>query len=152
MFVVLFEDSAAMLGLIVAFVGILLYQITGIIYFDGIASILIGVILGGTAIWLAYETKSLLIGESANKQVVYGIRGIAKSYKEIRHVHEVLTMHMGPDFILVNIAVKFERGIRTGDIESTIARLDQEIKQAFPTVKRVFVEAEARPEGKNPIE
>ncbi len=64
-FVVLFEDSAALLGLIVAFVGILLADVTGILYFDGIASVLIGLILGGTATWLAYETKGLLIGEAA---------------------------------------------------------------------------------------
>jgi cation diffusion facilitator family transporter len=147
MFVILFEDSAAMLGLAVAFIGILLNQITGMHLFDGIASILIGVILGGTAIWLAYETKGLLIGESANKRVIDRIRSIVQSYKEIQQVYEVLTMHMGPDFILVNISVKFMREIRTGDIEATIARLDREIKQAFPTVKRVFVEAETRANG-----
>ncbi len=151
LFVVLFEDSAAMLGLAVAFVGILLNQVTGMHIFDGIASILIGVILGSTAIWLAYETKGLLIGESANKRIVDRIRGIAQSYKEIQKVYEVLTMHMGPDFILVNISVKFVSKIHTGDIESTIARLDREIKQTFPTVKRVFVEAETRTNGEESI-
>jgi cation diffusion facilitator family transporter len=144
MFVVLFEDSAAMLGLLVALAGILLSQLTGILWFDGLASVLIGVILGGTAIWLAYETKGLLIGESANRPVVDGIRNIAQSFKEIQQVHEVLTMHMGPEFILVNISVKFADEIRATDIESTIARLDREIKLAFPAVKRLFVEAEAR--------
>jgi cation diffusion facilitator family transporter len=144
MFVVLFEDSAAMLGLVVAFFGILLSQLTGNLWFDGLASILIGVILAGTAAWLAYETKGLLIGESANKQVVDGIRGLAQSFDGIRQVHEVLTMHMGPDFILVNISVKFDSDDRTPDIETTIARLDREIKTAFPNVKRVYVEAEAR--------
>ena len=77
MFVVLFEDSAAMAGLIVAFVGVLLTQITGILYFDGAASVIIGIILAGTAVWLAYETKSLLIGESANPHVIEWIRRIA---------------------------------------------------------------------------
>jgi cation diffusion facilitator family transporter len=143
MFVVLFEDSAAMLGLIVAFVGILLSQLTGVLWFDGLASILIGVILGGTAVWLAHETKGLLIGESANRRVVEGIRRIAQAVGSIEHVHEVLTMHMGPDFILANISVKFAKGTRAEEIESTIAGLDQEIKKGFPMVKRVFVEAEA---------
>jgi cation diffusion facilitator family transporter len=69
LFVVVFEDSAAMLGLVVAFIGILLGQLTGIPYFDGAASIVIGLILGGTAAWLAYETKGLLIGESANPEL-----------------------------------------------------------------------------------
>ncbi len=144
LFVVLFEDSAAMLGLVVAFIGILLSQVTGLYWFDGLASILIGVILGGTAVWLAYETKGLLIGESANRQVVDGIRSIARAFPVIQRVHEVLTMHMGPDFILVNISVKFAPGTRAEEIERSIARLDQELKKAFPEVKRVFVEAEAQ--------
>ena len=86
-FVVLFEDSAAMLGLIVAFIGVALSQFTGILVFDGIASIIIGLILIGTAIWLAYETKGLLIGESANPRVVNGIRNILKSYNSIEHIN-----------------------------------------------------------------
>jgi len=96
-FVVLFEDSAAMLGLVIAFIGIWLTQSTGILIFDGIASVIIGVILVGTAIWLAYETKGLLIGESANRPVVRGIREVLKAQSNIEHINEVLTMHMGPD-------------------------------------------------------
>ena len=147
LFVVLFEDSAAMLGLIVAFTGILLVDLTGIPYFDGAASVIIGLILAGTAIWLAYETKGLLIGESANRRVVQGIRQIAGSYAEVEHVNEVLTMHMGPDFILVNISVKFVPTIPANEVEVTVARLDKAIKQSYPNVKRVFIEAEANRAG-----
>ncbi len=142
MFVVLFEDSAAMIGLGVAFSGIALSQATGILWFDGAASIVIGLILAGTAVWLAYETKGLLIGESANMAVVEDIRRIANSYEEIRRVHEVLTMHMGPDFILVNISVKFRGEVRASAIEAAITRLDGDLKKGFPAIKRVFVEAE----------
>ncbi len=144
MFVVLFEDSAAMLGLVVAFVGILLTQLTGIVYFDGIASIVIGSILAGTAIWLAYETKGLLIGESANKRVIKGIRDIVVAHSQVAHINEILTMHMGPEFILVNLSVDFADTVPSEELERTVARLDGQIKQAFPEVKRVFVEAEAR--------
>lgn len=144
MFVVLFEDSAAILGLLVAFFGIWLSQTTGILYFDGIASLIIGLILSGTAIWLAYETKGLLIGESANKKVVQGIRSIVRSYKQVEHVNEILTMHLGPDFILVNLSVDFADAVPSGELEVTVAKLDKQIKQAFPEVKRIFVEAEAR--------
>jgi len=143
-FVVLFEDSAAMLGLIVAFLGVWLGDVTGNAVFDGIASMVIGLILGGTAIWLAYETKGLLIGERANQEVVDGIRRIIGSQPSVHHVNEVLTMHMGPEFILVNISVDFSDDIRAGEIEETVARMDHEIKTDFPNVKRVFVEAEAR--------
>jgi divalent metal cation (Fe/Co/Zn/Cd) transporter len=111
---------------------------------DGLASMVIGLILGGTAVWLAYETKGLLIGESANRPVVDGIRRIASDCPGIDRVNEVLTMHMGPNFILVNISVTFKNQAHTPDIESTIESLDKRIKQAFPNVKRVFVEAEKR--------
>jgi len=144
MFVVLFEDSAAILGLIIAFLGIALGQYTGIVYFDGIASVCIGLILGGTALWLAYETKGLLIGEAANQDVVAGINEMASQEVSIEHVNEVLTMHMGPDFVLVNISVDFSDTTTADVLESAIAKLDRQIKNKFPQVKRVFVEAEKR--------
>ncbi len=144
LFVVLFEDTAAMLGLLVAMGGIALGQITGNLYFDGIASISIGVILALTAVWLAYETKGLLIGESANRPVVEGIRRLASAFPEIDHVNEVLTMHMGPEFILVNVSAEFKDGLQVGQIERTVAMLDRTIKRDYPRVQRVFVEAESR--------
>jgi len=143
-FVVLFEDSAAMLGLMVAFVGILLSQATGILVFDGIASVIIGLILLGTSIWLAYETKGLLIGERANRSVIRGIRDSLRGRANIKHVNEVLTMHMGPDFILVNISVDFVDDISAREVAADIAGIDRAIKQKFPEVKRVFIEAEKR--------
>ncbi len=143
-FVVLFEDTAAMLGLIVAFVGIYLGQTTGNPNYDGYASIIIGLILGGTAVWLAYETKGLLIGESANSTLVSGVRNIVGAYASVEYVNEVLTMHMGPDYVLVNLSVDFADDTRAETIETTIADMDSKLKSEFPIIKRVFVEAEAR--------
>jgi cation diffusion facilitator family transporter len=148
MFVVLFEDSAAMLGLIVAFCGVFLADVTGILYFDGVASIVIGLILGATAAWLAYETKSLLIGEAAHPEVVACIRDIAGSVPEIEHVNEVLTMHMGPEYILVNLSVDFVDTAAADQIEEIIAAIDRKLKEQIPEVKRVFVEAESHRPGK----
>lgn len=142
-FMVLFEDSAAMLGLVIAFFGILLGQITGNPLYDGIASILIGFILGGTAVWLAHETKGLLIGESANQEIVNKIRQTALAYPMVEHVNEVLTMHMGPDYILVNISIDFADKAVVGEVEKTIAKIDRQMKQQFPEIKRIFIEAEA---------
>ena len=142
MFVVLFEDSAAMLGLLIALLGIWLTQVTGIAIFDGIASIMIGLILGGTAIWLAVETKGLLIGEGANRNVIASIRKVAESFDDVEKVNELLTMHMGPEFILVNISIRFRRGQLTRDIEAVIQEIDSAIKAEHEMVKRVFVEAE----------
>ena len=143
-FMVLFEDSAAMLGLAIAFLSLLLGQITGNLYFDGIASILIGCILAGTAIWLAYETKGLLIGESANQETVDKIREYAQAYPIVEHVNEVLTMHMGPDYVLVNLSIDFSDSTVVGDVEKTIAKIDAQLKQQFPEIKRVFIEAESK--------
>lgn len=144
MFVVLFEDSAAMLGLLVALLAMILTQVTGNLYFDGFASIVIGLILGGTAVWLAVETKGLLIGERANIEVVDGIRTLAEELPGIDHVNEVLTMHMGPEYILVNISVEFRDEADATEIEQSVARLDRDIKSRFLNVRRVFVEAESR--------
>ncbi len=144
LFVVLFEDSAAMLGLMVALLATILTQLTGNLYLDGIASIVIGLILAGTALWLAIETKGLLIGESANIHVVNGIKKITKAYDKIEHVNEVLTMHMGPEFILVNISVEFKDAATATEIEETISHLDTAIKNEYENVKRIFIEAEAR--------
>ncbi|MCW8962615.1 MAG: cation diffusion facilitator family transporter [Gammaproteobacteria bacterium] len=142
MFVVLFEDSAALLGLLIALLGVWLAQVTGNAMFDGIASILIGLILGGTAIWLAIETKGLLIGERANREVVDSIRRIAASFDEVETVNELLTMHMGPEYILVNISIRFRRGQLTREIETVIQDIDTAVKESNSSVKRIFVEAE----------
>ena len=143
-FVVLFEDTAAILGLLVVLVATILTQVTGNLYFDGIASIIIGFILAGTAAWLAFETKGLLIGESANMHVVNGIKKITRTYDKIEHVNEVLTMHMGPEFILVNISVEFNDETTATEIEDIVSGLDASIKKEYENVKRIFIEGEAR--------
>jgi divalent metal cation (Fe/Co/Zn/Cd) transporter len=99
-------------------------------------------ILGGTAVWLAVETKGLLIGEGANRDVVASIRELAESFDEVEKVNELLTMHMGPEFILVNISIRFRRGQLTREIEAVIQEIDSAIKARHGIVKRVFVEAE----------
>lgn len=143
-FVVLFEDTAAMSGLIVAFLGVALSEWTGIFAFDGIASILIGVILAVTAGWLAYETKGLLIGESADLQIVTAIHEIAATHRSIEYVNEALTMHMGPNFILLNLSVDFNDDLKAEEIETTIQNISKKIKSKFPSIKRIFIEAEEK--------
>ncbi|MFK8029260.1 MAG: cation diffusion facilitator family transporter [Gammaproteobacteria bacterium] len=142
-FAVLFEDTAAMLGLMIAMLGVILGQVTGNWIFDGIASVCIGLVLAGASIWLAYETKSLLIGESAMLPVVDGIRDILDEAPHVKQVNEVLTVHMGPEFVLLNVSIKFADSMGTPELEQTIAVLDKKIKERFPIVKRIFVEAEA---------
>lgn len=143
LFMVVFEDSAAILGLLVALVGVLLAEYTGQYWIDGAASVVIGLILASTAAWLAHETKGLLIGEAANRPVVAGIREIAQGASEVERVNEILTMHMGPHYILVNLSVKFLPDTPAAELEQVIAALDRQIKQAYPQIKKVFVEAES---------
>lgn len=143
MFVVLLEDAAALLGLMVAMLGIAISQITGNYVFDGIASVGIGIILALVAALLAYETKGLLIGESASEEVVKGIREMVTGFTGVERVNEVLTMHMGPEYILVNLSVEFNDEIHTEQMESVIAHIDKNIKQSFINVRRVFIEAES---------
>jgi cation diffusion facilitator family transporter len=142
-FVVLFEDSAALLGLIVALVATFLGQVTGNLYFDGAASIIIGLILGATAIWLAYETKGLLIGERASADVIEGIRSVVSAVTTVKHVNEIATMHMGPDFVLATLSLDFVDNIPSQEVEYTITQITTQIKQQHPVVKRVFIEIES---------
>ena len=142
LFVVLFEDSAAMLGLLVAAGGIALGQYTGNPVWDGVASVTIGLILGGTAVWLAIETKGLLIGEAANVAVIDDIKALAGEHPTVEAVNECLTLHMGPEFILLTLSIEFRDDLDTGRIEQTITALDKQIKAKHPRVKRVFIEAE----------
>ena len=138
------EDSAALLGLFVAMLGIYLSEATGILMFDGIASVIIGLILALTAIWLAIETKGLLIGESADPEIVEGIKSLADEYEGVEYINEVLTMHMGPEYILVNLSIDFDDHMKAGKMEHVISEMDNRIKQKWPRIKRIFVEAEAR--------
>ena len=144
LFVVLFEDSAAMLGLFIAMIGITLAQITGNAIWDGVASVAIGCILAATAFWLAIETKSLLIGEGADEETVDSIRNLASKHNDVETVNEILTLHMGPEFIIANISLEFKRGLKTGRIEEITNNLDKAIKETHPYIKRIFIEAETQ--------
>ena len=142
-FVVLFEDSAAMLGLLVALLRVFLTETTGNVLFDGIASVVIGVILGLTAIWLAVETKGLLIGEGANRHVVAKIRAALAYDRDIEHINEIATLHMGPAYIVVTLSADFRDDMNSQALERSVSRLDREIKSLDPRSKRVFIEAQA---------
>ena len=142
-FTVLFEDTAAMLGLIVAFIGIGLGQIFDNPDFDAWASIVIGLILAGTASLLAIECKGLLIGEGASRAVTEGIEKIVAGRDGVLRVNELLTMHFGPDDILLNLSIDFADRLSSGDVEEAISAFEREIKQAYPQIRRVFIEAQS---------
>jgi cation diffusion facilitator family transporter len=145
-FTVLFEDSAAMLGLIIAFIGLLLAQQLNMPIFDGIASIAIGVVLGVTALFLAFETKGLLIGEAATPEHRKQIRKIIADTQGITHVNGIATLHLGPQEILVNASLDFVDSLSANDVESLTAALSARLKTQIPSVKRVFIEAKSNPD------
>ncbi len=141
-FVVLFEDTAAMLGLVVAGIGLGISAAFDLPIFDGIASLCIGVILALTAVWMAVRTKSLLIGEAADPEVVEDVKRRAADLESVVAVNDVITLHMGPNFILLNISVDFKDDVPAGEVEAAVERLTREIRETHLDVKRVFIEAE----------
>ena len=142
-FTVLLEDTAAMLGLLVAFLGIALGQWLEIPELDGLASIVIGCILAGAAMLLAQETKGLLIGEGADPAIVQEISRVLSAHSAIDRVNEILSMHQGPNDILVNVSVEFRDGLEIGAVERHTAEIEREIKARIPGARRVFIEAQS---------
>jgi len=142
-FTVLFEDSAAMLGLFIAFAGVAASEITGNVDYDAMASIGIGAVLAATAAFLAFECKGLLIGEAAAPAVVSGIEAIATGQDGIERLNEIRTMHFGPEDVLVTLSLDFRDDITAGHVEGIITAMEQRIKQSFPEVTKVYIEAQS---------
>jgi cation diffusion facilitator family transporter len=138
-YTVLFEDSAALLGLIVAFAGILAAELLEIPELDGAASIGIGLILGATAIFLARESKGLLIGEPASPEVQRKVLAIAQQDPAVQRANGVLTVHMGPTEIVAGLSIEFEDRLTAPEIEACVERLEAKLKKEMPQITRLFV-------------
>ena len=142
-FTVLFEDTAAMLGLIVALIGIWVSVTYDMPILDGVASIIIGIILAGTALVLALETKGLLIGEAAAPEIVDEIRALVGQQPAIVALNEIRTLHRGPNDVLLALSVDYNDEIPAGMVEQTNTSLELAIKGRFPVVKRLFIEVQS---------
>ncbi|HSG79700.1 MAG TPA: cation diffusion facilitator family transporter [Acidimicrobiia bacterium] len=138
--VVLFEDTVAVLGVTIAAAGLVLAEVTGASQWDGAASIVIGVMLTATAWVLAVETKGLLLGESASRLVRSDIRSATLSVKEVESVERLLTMHLGPDEILVNLDITVEDGLSGDEVERIVDHVERSIRSTVPEATRIFVE------------
>ena len=143
LFTVLFEDTAALLGLAVAFLGVFLSHQLHATVLDGLASVIIGLILVCAAGWLAYESKSLLVGEAADPRMVAAIREIALADPAVTGLGVVLTMHLGPEDVLLNIEVQFTPGLPAEQIHTAVHRIEERITARHPEVSRIFIEVEA---------
>ena len=138
-YTVLFEDSAALLGLVIAFAGILGAQLLAIPELDGVASIGIALILGTTAIFLARESKGLLIGEPASPEVQKKVLAIAQDDPAVQRANGVLTVHMGPDEIVAGLSIEFEDHLSAPEIEACVERIETRLKAEMPEITRLFV-------------
>jgi cation diffusion facilitator family transporter len=142
---VLFEDSAALIGIVIAATGLVLtdYQVGGKLgaYWDGVASILIGFVLAVVAFVLARSSRGLLLGEAATPKVLARIKQAIESHPNVESVVELLTMHLAPKQILINAHVHLRHDLVTGDVVKSIAEIEERIKRAEPKVEMIFLEA-----------
>jgi divalent metal cation (Fe/Co/Zn/Cd) transporter len=142
-FTVLFEDSAAMIGLGVAFLGVFLGERFDNPYFDGMASVVIGIILAVVAVFLARQSKGLLIGEAVDPRIRDSVYQIAEADPQVRRATRILTMHLGPREVLLALELEFERGLSAGDAAAAIERIDAEIRRRHPEIKHIFIESQS---------
>jgi divalent metal cation (Fe/Co/Zn/Cd) transporter len=141
LFTIVLEDTAALLGLVVAFCGVLLSHLLENPYIDGAASIVIGLILAVVAGFLAYESRGLLVGESAEPAVVAGISELVLADVDVLQVARLLTMHMGPREVLLNLKLVFRPQLSADDVGRAVDRLEEHIRERYPEVRRIYVEA-----------
>ncbi|MDH3742061.1 MAG: cation diffusion facilitator family transporter [Hyphomicrobiales bacterium] len=143
LFTVLFEDVAAMSGLAIAFVGLLVAEHYNLPWMDGVASIGIGILLAVVAILLCYETKALIIGEAASQDVIDGVHAITSSNATVMVINELRTMHMGPHDILLALSLDVDNELPAGDIEDAIYDIELAIKAKYPDITRIFIEVQS---------
>jgi cation diffusion facilitator family transporter len=138
-FIILLENGAAMAGIVAAAAGVALAQLTGDPFYDGAASVVIGVILAVTAFVLAFESKALLIGEAADPEIVAALYGLVNAKKEVTSVGEVLTVHSAPDQITAMLSVDFEDQITAREVEAIVCAIENEVAAQFPMVRRLYI-------------
>jgi cation diffusion facilitator family transporter len=142
-FTVLLEDSAALLGLLVAFLGIFLGSQLGLPYLDGVASVVIGLLLCGVAVLMVYESKGLLIGEGLDHQSLRSIHRLVEADEAVERVKHLHTMYLGPHEVLLTIELRFHNHITALEIRRAVRRLRETIKSQHPDVSRIFFGAES---------
>jgi divalent metal cation (Fe/Co/Zn/Cd) transporter len=145
LYTVVLEDSAALLGLVFAFLGIFLGHALNNPYLDGIASIAIGVLLMSVAGFLVSRTAGLLLGEGVSREELADIRRRVESDPAVERAGDILTMYMGPHDLLVNMGVCFVPGTKAEQMHEAIRRIEADLRSAYPITNRVYIEAESLP-------
>jgi cation diffusion facilitator family transporter len=146
-FTILAEDFAALLGIVVAFLGIYFGHLYGNPYLDGLASLAIGVILALVAVFLVYESRGLIIGESADIEIVRSIHALARANPDVQRVERPLTMHLGATKVLLNMRVVFKPELAAASLPAAIDRLEAGIRARHPQVAHIFIDADSLKTG-----
>jgi cation diffusion facilitator family transporter len=142
-FTVIFEDSADLAGILLAAAGIYFGHRLGSPVPDGVASILIGLMLAAVAVWLVAQSKRLIVGEAADPRLVEDVQRLIATEPTIERADPPLTMHLGPDDVLLNLAVRVRPGVPVEEAARAVDRVEAQIRQRHPGVKRTFVEIDA---------
>ena len=140
---IFFEDSAALLGLVFAFSGILAGRVFNNPYADGVASVLIGLLLGVISIFLVYETRGLLIGEAVEPETLRLIRKLIEADEDVEHVGHLLTMHFGPHEVLLNLEVRFRDKLSAVGVRTAVGRLRKNVRKHYPDITRIYFASES---------
>ena len=149
LFLVLGEDTAALAGLLVAFIGVFLGQQFHTHYPDVIASIVIGLILAVVSIYLVYESKSLLIGESADSDLVTHVHELVQNYPAVAKARRPLTMQLSPEEIFLALDVQFKPDLHASELIGIVDELERKIHEQHPEVGHIFIEIERLKEPKS---
>ena len=142
-FTVLFEDTAALIGLLVALLGVLLSETLEMPILDGAASLVIAALLAVTAFFLAVESQSLLTGEAASHDTRVGINRIARAEPGVLGLNQARTMHFGPNEVLVALSLDFEDSLPAGEVQRVVTRIETKLRRAYPEIGQVFIEAQS---------
>ncbi len=140
-FVVIYEDGAALAGLLVAAIGVFIGSHFDLPVADGVASIVIGLILAFVAVLLTIESRDLLLGESMQSYEVDDIIRMVKQDKNVERMRRPLTMHMAPNDVLLALDVQFDHKLSSSELTATIKRLEKSIREAYPDIQRIYIEA-----------
>jgi cation diffusion facilitator family transporter len=142
-FIVFLEDSAGLLGVFLAFLGVFLGHAWNNPYLDPIASIAIGLVLAGVALILGRETGALLIGERTNRSKMKKVEEIINEDPSVEKVGDLLTMQLGPDQVLLTVQIRFRQDLDMPGLEGAIDRIEKRIREEEPEIQRIFIEAES---------
>ncbi|MEL6816096.1 MAG: cation diffusion facilitator family transporter [Cyanobacteria bacterium J06598_3] len=140
-FIVIVEDTAALIGLVIAFAGVWLSEYTGNPFYDAIASISIGALLTVVSIALVAKTKGLLVGQSASVETRESIKKLVGSDVSVSDFDPPITLHLGPQDVMLALNIEFKDELNADEIEAAVRRIERSIRSAHDDVKRIFIEA-----------